>query len=78
MRVRVAVGAGLPLDLAARLQGKTEEELKADAAKIAPLLKPNSPGVPPPAPGGSAGPLSTAGMTPAQRRENAARLWPKT
>jgi hypothetical protein len=71
LRVRVAVGAGLPLDLAARLQGKTEDELKADAAKIAPLLKPTTPGVPPPAPGGgSAAPKALKDMTPDEIRKN--------
>lgn len=76
LRVRVAVGAGLPLDLADRLQGKDEAELKADAARIAPLLKPLSPGVPLPAPAGSQPvKLDLDSMTPAQIREKRAELF---
>jgi hypothetical protein len=71
LRLRVAVGAGLPLDLAARLQGKTEDELKADAAKLVPLLKPGTPGVPPPPPpGGTPAVKALKDMTPAEIRAN--------
>lgn len=49
LRLRIATEAGLPVELAARMQGTTEDELKADAEK----LKPFVPKVEdPPAPGG--------------------------
>ena len=34
-KLRIASQAGLPLDLASRLSGETEEEIKADAEKLA-------------------------------------------
>lgn len=34
MKIRIANQAGLPLDLAGRLSGETEEEIKADAEKF--------------------------------------------
>lgn len=45
----VAVKVGLPLDLAARLQGSTAEELEADAEKLLELVgkKTRIPGAPP-------------------------------
>lgn len=53
IKTNIAVQAGIPLELASRLSGETEEEIKADAEKIAgfvnkkqPLpLKPNEPDV---------------------------------
>ena len=39
LRTRVALEHGLPLDLAARLQGDDEEALKADAEKLAGFMK---------------------------------------
>lgn len=48
LRLKVAVESSLPPSLAARLQGSNEEELKADAAQLAELVKsPAGPGVPP-------------------------------
>lgn len=38
LRMKVAVAAGLSPDLAERLKGTTEEEIKADAEKLAKLL----------------------------------------
>jgi hypothetical protein len=76
LRLEVATRHNLPLDLATRLQGKDADELAADAAKLAELVKPAAPGVPP-APGRS-GP--TAGFTreqlsdPAFIRENAEKI----
>ncbi len=75
LRLRVAVGAGLPIDLADRLHGATLEELQADAAKIAPLLKPTTPGVPPPLTGGTPqGKLDVRKMSPDEIRKNQARI----
>lgn len=53
LKTSIAVQAGIPLELAGRLSGETEEEIKADAEKIAgfvnkkqPLpLKPSEPDV---------------------------------
>ena len=53
LKTSIAVQAGIPLELASRLSGETEEEIKADAEKIAgfvnkkqPLpLKPSEPDV---------------------------------
>lgn len=38
MRLRVAQAAGIPLDLADRITGNTEDELKADAERLKPFL----------------------------------------
>lgn len=35
LKTNIAVQAGIPLDLATRLSGETEEEIKADAEKLA-------------------------------------------
>lgn len=43
LQVKIAVEAGLPLELAERLQGTNEAELKADADKLAALLPKQSP-----------------------------------
>jgi hypothetical protein len=69
LRLKVARSAGLPDELAGRLTGANEEELAADAAKLVPLLKPKTPGVPPPPRGGSAQTLDLSTMTAAQIRE---------
>lgn len=42
LRVQVAVGKKLPLELAARLQGKDKKELEADADRLLELVKPNN------------------------------------
>lgn len=48
-RLRVAMAKGLPLDMADRLRGASEEEMMADAETLLPLLQPKTPGTPPPA-----------------------------
>ncbi len=75
LRLRVAVENGLPMAFADRLQGGTAEELKADALKLAPHLKPTTPGVPPPVPGNPPPALDLSKMTPAQIREKESELW---
>lgn len=45
LRYRVGVSAGLPPEAISRLQGATEDEIAADAAKLADLLKPAAPPV---------------------------------
>jgi hypothetical protein len=45
LRLRVGVSAGLPPEAISRLQGSTEDEIAADAAKLAELLKPAAPPV---------------------------------
>lgn len=47
-RLRIAYARGLPLELAERLNGEDDNALQADAARLAALMKPASPGVPPP------------------------------
>lgn len=77
LRLDVALRKGLPVELAARLQGETAEALEKDADVLLPLLilKPKSPGVPPGGPGGKpAGALDLASMTPAQIREKSADI----
>ncbi len=46
-RRTVAAEAGLPAELAERLQGETEEELVADAARLAELMPAEKPSSPP-------------------------------
>ena len=46
LRTRVALQHGLPYDLADRLQGTDEESFKADAERLAGLMKSNQPGYP--------------------------------
>jgi 3-keto-L-gulonate-6-phosphate decarboxylase len=43
-KYRVALAEGLPMDLADRLVGDDEDELRKDAAKLKALLKPVTPG----------------------------------
>lgn len=78
LRVRVAVAKGLPLDVADRLKGSTQEELEADADGLAALLKgahKGGKGVPPPPGGGEGGSgLDPASMSPAEIRQNAEKL----
>lgn len=74
LRVRVAVQNNLPLEFAERLHGATEPELVADAKQVAALLKPASPGVPPPASPAQPAVLDVSTMTPAQVRENSAKI----
>jgi len=46
LKTKVALANGLPYDLASRLVGKDEDELKADAERLSGMMKPNDP-VPP-------------------------------
>lgn len=71
-RMRVAMAKGLPAELADRLQGKTAEELEADADKLLALVKSNpanTPGVPPPSGGGAVTAADLSKMTPQEIRE---------
>lgn len=43
LKIRVASRHGIPLDLAGRLNGSSEEELEADAKTVATFLKPAAP-----------------------------------
>ena len=47
-RLRVAYACGLPLELADRLKGDDDNALQADATRLVSLMKPATPGVPPP------------------------------
>lgn len=47
-RTSIALEAGLPIEMAERVQGATPEEMKADAEKLVAFLKPvEGPGLPP-------------------------------
>mgnify|MGYP002753643311 FL=1 len=46
LRTRIALQNGLPYDLADRLQGADEEELKADAERLAGFMRPATPQAP--------------------------------
>ncbi len=75
LRTRVAATSGLPLEFADRLQGATEEELRADAARLQQYLKPASgPGVPPPPAGGQPARIDLSSLTPAQILEKKAEV----
>ena len=75
LRLEVATKKGLPIELAARLQGDTAGEIEADADALLKLVPKapegrGGPGVPPPARGTRpAGPVDFSAMTPAQVRE---------
>ncbi|GGN54869.1 phage scaffolding protein [Oceanobacillus indicireducens] len=43
LKTSIAIQAGIPLDLAGRLSGETEEEIKADAEKIAGFVNKKQP-----------------------------------
>jgi hypothetical protein len=60
LRLQVAGEMKFPAELATRLQGKTIDELKSDAEKMAAFLKPTTPGIPPAPPRGGAGSSITA------------------
>lgn len=77
LRDRVAQANGIPADLVDRLVGATEEELAADAQRLAALLRPSETPPPPPPPPADGGPRGTPapaqltradlqGMTPAE------------
>lgn len=61
LQARVAKAAGLPDDLASRLQGATPEELAADAAALAKLLAPAAPAQPQPPATGATNPAAGRG-----------------
>lgn len=46
LKIKIANQAGIPLDLASRLSGETEEEIKADAEKLASFIGSNKPILP--------------------------------
>ena len=46
LKIKIANQAGIPLDLAGRLSGETEEEIKADAEKLAGLITIQKPTLP--------------------------------
>jgi len=64
---KAAREAGLPLDLAERLQGETLDDLQADAAELAKVI-PKSTKTPPPVPPTNPGPAARGGETDDQRR----------
>ncbi len=75
LRTRVAATSGLPLEFADRLVGSSEDELRADAARVQQYLKPASgPGVPPPPAGGQPARIDLSNLTPAQIREKKAEV----
>ena len=67
--VRAAIRAGLPLELADRLQGDSEEAIGEDAAGLARLLAGNGGGIPPPV-GGTPQRWDVGNMSAAQVREH--------
>lgn len=75
-KVLAAVNAGLPVTMAERLQGANADELATDAQRLAPLFKPDTPGVPPPPPPAPPGPAITAEQMadPKWIRENEATI----
>lgn len=42
-KIRIALENGIPYELADRLTGSTEDEIRADAVKLAPMLAPKTP-----------------------------------
>src|SRR5690606_20498395 len=46
LKIKIANQAGIPLDLAGRLSGENEEEIKADAEKLAGLITTQKPKLP--------------------------------
>lgn len=64
LRLEAASKAGLPANMAARLQGSTLDELAQDAATLAEFIRPATPGVPP-AGGRQPAPI----LTPEQMRD---------
>lgn len=51
-RERIGADLGLPAELRSRLQGDTEDEIRADAQAVAALIKPAAPQQPPATPSG--------------------------
>lgn len=74
MRLEVALKKGLPVELAARLQGDTIEDMEADADSLLQMVKPASgPGVPPASRGGRPAAVDLSQLSPAQIREMRAK-----
>lgn len=70
LRLSVAMGAGLPAELAERLVGDTKEEMQADAATLQGLVKPvPGPGQAPPVKGQPTKAVDFSKMTPAEIRK---------
>ncbi len=77
-RLRVAVNKGIPPELADRLQGQDEQELAADADRLLPLIRPVSPGVPPPpTPGSRPAAMDLSKLSPAEIRKRHDELMQK-
>ncbi len=76
LRLEVASKKGIPPELAGRLNGKTAEELEADAEAMLVFLKePSGGGVPPKGRGGGkAGGLDLSKMSPEDIRKNKAAI----
>lgn len=76
MRMRVASSKNLPLDLADRLRGETEDEISEDADRLLSFIQANQPqpqsgpGVPPASRNGQATRLDISKMTPEEIRQN--------
>lgn len=76
MRMRVASAKNLPLDLADRLRGDTEDEIAEDADRLLSFIQANQPqpqsgpGVPPASRNGQATRLDISKMTPEEIRQN--------
>lgn len=76
MRMRVASAKNLPLDLADRLRGDTEDEIAEDADRLLSFIQANQPqpqsgpGVPPASRNGKATQLDITKMTPEEIRQN--------
>lgn len=70
LRLEVATAKGLPVDLAARLQGEDKVALEMDADNLLKFMKPSEgPGVPPAGKGGSQKPADFSKMTPEEIRK---------
>lgn len=76
LRLQAAATAGLPADMAARLQGSTLEELAKDAAALKEFMKPVTPGTPPVPPrNGAAAAITPENLRdPKWVRENQAKI----
>ena len=71
LRLKVAGEKGIPMAMAERLRGVTEEEMIADAEALLPLLKPaEGPGVPPVKKGGAPQKFDLESMSPEEIRKN--------
>ncbi len=75
LRLQVATMKGIPVAMADRLRGETEEELLKDADVLLPLLRPvEGPGVPPAGRGGQAQKFDLTTMSPEEIRKNRAAI----